>query len=143
MTWSEGNIWTVEQDIPAGKTIQFKFILKREEGDVIWQPGSDRIIHTWETMNRITVFEDWENAQLQKIIEEDQLAHSNEKYQVDSEMSTFADNSGIEGSQIHAMEKPLAEPDMQHITTDNISSSMEKPMAISSRKNKKKYDPLG
>ncbi|KAJ1411321.1 Immunoglobulin-like fold [Sesbania bispinosa] len=146
MTWSDGHIWTAELDMPAGKSIQFKFILKGKEGSIIWQPGSDRIMETWETLNRITVCEDWENAELQKIVEEDQLSQSNEESQVDSEVSTSAeilDNpqeelesnvskiSSIEDTQIHAEEKPLAEPVQQiNGNTDSISSSMEKPMAI-------------
>ncbi|KAJ1396151.1 Immunoglobulin-like fold [Sesbania bispinosa] len=146
MTWSDGHIWTAELDMPAGKSIQFKFILKGKGGNIVWQPGSDRIIQTWETLNRISVCEDWENAELQKIVEEDQLSQSNEEAQVDSEVSTSAeilDNpqeelesnvskiSSIEDTQIHEEEKPLAEP-VEHINgnTDSISSSMEKPMAI-------------
>ncbi|XP_061362810.1 uncharacterized protein LOC133306500 [Gastrolobium bilobum] len=145
MTWSDGHIWTVELDMPTGKSIQFKFILKGKGGDIIWQPGSDRIINTWETVNRITVCEDWENAELQKIIEEDPLALSNEEPQVDSEVSTFdeiLDNpqeglesdvselSGIEDIQTNSEEKPLAEPVLQQITGDSVTSSMEKSMPI-------------
>lgn len=70
------------QDMPAGQTFQYKFILKGEGGDIIWQPGLDRLIHTWETKNRIVVLEDWENVELQKITEEDQLAEPNEEPQV-------------------------------------------------------------
>ncbi|XP_027335139.1 phosphoglucan, water dikinase, chloroplastic isoform X2 [Abrus precatorius] len=157
MTWSDGHVWTVELDVPAGKLIQYKFILKGKGGNIIWQPGTDRIIHTWETTNRITVCEDWENAelqkiieepqvdQLQKIIEEDQLANSNEEPQVNSEVSTFTENldgaqeslqinaseiSGIENTGTHVEEKSLTEPVLQQITGDSISSSLEKPMAI-------------
>ncbi|KAK7273705.1 hypothetical protein RIF29_14764 [Crotalaria pallida] len=146
MDWSDGHIWTVELDVPAGKSIQFKFILKGKAGDIIWQPGSDRVIQTWETRRRIIVCEDWENGELQKIIEEDQLAQSNEEIHVDSEMSTFAENmdnpeegqvtivskiSAIEDSQTHEEEEqPSAEPGLQQIIADSISSSMEKPMAM-------------
>ncbi|CAJ2655993.1 unnamed protein product [Trifolium pratense] len=136
LTWSDGHLWTVELDMPAGKSIQYKFILKGKEGDIIWQPGSDRIIQTWETMNRIIVCEDWENAELQKIIEEDGLSQTNEEPQVLSKVSTsteISDNSrdkmefnvsnvsGIEDTQIHAEEK---------LIDDSISSSTQKPMAI-------------
>ena len=133
--------------MPAGKSIQFKFILKGKGGGIIWQPGSDRVINTLETMNRITVSEDWENAELQEIIEEDQLAQPNEEPQLVSEMSTFAENlddpkeepvpnvsevSSIEASQSQtpAAEKPVVEPDLQQTTSDSVSSLMEKPMAI-------------
>nr|KYP39845.1 Alpha-amylase [Cajanus cajan] len=69
MTWSEGHVWTLEMGVPIGK-FQFKYILKKREGDIVWQPGPDRIIHTWEAMNKIIVHEDWNNAQLQKVTED-------------------------------------------------------------------------
>ncbi|TKY65862.1 Glucoamylase protein [Spatholobus suberectus] len=102
MTWSEGHVWTVKMGVPAGK-FQFKFVLKRREGDIVWQPGPDRIIHTWEAMNRITVYEDWEDVLLQKVTEdgevpnskeEDQLAQANMELQIESEMPNFAENLG-------------------------------------------------
>lgn len=132
------------QDIPAGKAIQFKFILKGKEGDITWQPGSDRVIHTSETMNGITVCEDWENAELQKITEDDHLAEPDKEPQIDSEMSTsteILDNPQIEldsnASEIMAVEDtqihegiPLAEPVMQEVTDNSSSSSMGIPLAI-------------
>lgn len=145
MTWSEGHVWTAELDVPAEKSIQFKFILKEKDGNIVWQPGSDRIIRPWETMSRITVCEDWEDAELQKIVEENQLAQENEQHRVESEVSSFAeilDNpeeqvesnaskiSTIADTQIHEEEKPLAEPVMQQITGNGFSSSVEKPRAI-------------
>ncbi|XP_054781336.1 uncharacterized protein LOC129288664 isoform X2 [Prosopis cineraria] len=146
MTWSEGHVWSVEMDAPAGKSIQYKFILKLTSGDIIWQPGSDRIVKTWGTVNRITVCEDWENAELQKLIEEEESDHSNGKPQFDSEMSNFSENLDhleedmlsdatnnvldFEDSKTHLEEKPLAQPDMQQIIADTTSSSMESPMPI-------------
>ncbi|XP_054784295.1 uncharacterized protein LOC129291130 [Prosopis cineraria] len=87
MAWSDHHIWTAETDIIAGKTIQYKFILKERKGNVIWQPGSDRFIQTWETVNDISVFEDWDNAGLQKISEEQQHQHSNEESQQEEKPS--------------------------------------------------------
>ncbi|KAJ7961258.1 Phosphoglucan, water dikinase, chloroplastic-like protein [Quillaja saponaria] len=92
MTWSDEHIWTVELDIPVGKTIKFKFILKGKGGEIMWQPGSDRIFQTWETNNTISVCEDWDNAELQKLIEEDTCAHQNEKPEINSEVSIVAEN---------------------------------------------------
>ncbi|KAF7845381.1 Phosphoglucan, water dikinase, chloroplastic [Senna tora] len=143
MTWSEGHVWFVEMDIPVGKTIQFKFILKGVAGDIIWQPGSDRVIQTWETVNRISICEDWENAEAQKIVEEEQSDLSNGKPQIDSEMSEFSENlehqeemisesDEAKDIQTHHEEEQLAEPNLQQITgdSDSTSSSMEKPMPI-------------
>ncbi|KAK4253235.1 hypothetical protein QN277_010564 [Acacia crassicarpa] len=146
MTWSEGHQWFVETDVPAEKSIQYKFILKSVSGDIIWQPGPDRIVRTWETDNRITVCEDWENAELQKIVEEEQLDYSNGKPMIDSEISNFSENLDLpeeemvsdvtdaldfEDSKTHLEEKPLAQPDVQQIVGDiSSSSSMEKPMPM-------------
>nr|GMD44971.1 phosphoglucan, water dikinase, chloroplastic [Ipomoea batatas] len=70
LTWSEGHVWTLEMDIPTGKSIVYKFLLKEADKDIIlWQPGPDRVVETWETSNTITVCEDWDNAELQNIIE--------------------------------------------------------------------------
>ncbi|KAI9083753.1 hypothetical protein K1719_034221 [Acacia pycnantha] len=146
MAWSEGHHWFVETDVPAEKSIQYKFILKSVSGDIIWQPGPDRIVKTWETVNRITVCEDWENAELQKIVEEEQLDYSNGKPMIDSEMSNISENLDLpeeemvsdatdaldfEDSKTHLEEKPLAQPDVQEIVGDiSSSSSMEKPMPM-------------
>ncbi|XP_058729085.1 uncharacterized protein LOC131601318 [Vicia villosa] len=145
MTWSDGHIWTLELDMPAGKSIQYKFILKGIEGDIIWQPGSDRVIQTWETMNRIIVSEDWENAELQKVVEEDRFSRPNEEPQVLSDVSTSTETaddsrdktefvvsnaSNIEDTRIHGEEKLIDEEVIQENIGDSISSSIEKPMAI-------------
>ncbi|EXC23671.1 hypothetical protein L484_015581 [Morus notabilis] len=78
LNWSEGHVWTVELDIPVGKSIQFKFILKDSTGEIVWQPGPNRVFQTWETKNTITVSEDWENAELQTVSEEEQAADKKE-----------------------------------------------------------------
>lgn len=102
--------------MPVGKSIKFKFILKGKEGDIIWQPGSDRVIHTWETVNTITVCEDWENAELRKITEEDQPAEPDKEPQIDSEVSASAEILDLDSnaSEITAVEIPLTAP-----VTDN------------------------
>lgn len=66
----------MHQDVPVGKSIQFKFILRGLSGEVHWQPGPDRIIQTWETAKTIVISEDWENAENQKVAEEDLLAEA-------------------------------------------------------------------
>lgn len=59
-----------DQDVPIESTIQFKFILKQGTGDMIWQPGSDRIFKSWESKGTVVIAEDWENPEAQKITEE-------------------------------------------------------------------------
>ncbi|KAK0587152.1 hypothetical protein LWI29_018402 [Acer saccharum] len=68
-SFQSGNIssfWVQFQYIPVGKSIQFKFVLKDSTGNMLWQPGPDRIFQTWETENTITICEDWENVEYQK-----------------------------------------------------------------------------
>ncbi|KAH7657113.1 Alpha-amylase protein [Dioscorea alata] len=74
MEWSNGHIWTVELDIPVGTSIQFKFILRGVSGEISWQPGPDRCLQTRETMKTMVVWEDWEDAHKQKILEEEAAA---------------------------------------------------------------------
>ncbi|XP_042516476.1 uncharacterized protein LOC122090820 [Macadamia integrifolia] len=78
LEWSDGHIWTVELDLPVGKSVQFKFILEGTDGEVVWQPGADRLVQTWETKNTIIVSEDWENPEIQKVIEEPMINPSME-----------------------------------------------------------------
>lgn len=74
LEWSDGHVWTAQLDIPVGKSIQFKFILRDISGEFTWQPGPDGILKTWETTKTIIVMPDWDNADNQEIIEEDPLA---------------------------------------------------------------------
>jgi len=69
----------------------------------MWQPGPDRFVQTWEAMNRITISEDWENARLQKVTddnevvstktsEEDKADQADKDSQKKSEISNVAEN---------------------------------------------------
>ncbi|KAK8273336.1 hypothetical protein V6Z11_D11G401900 [Gossypium hirsutum] len=78
LTWSEGHVWAVELDIPVGISVQFKFILKTTTGDILWQPGPDRIFKSLETENMIVVSEDWEAADYQEVLKEELQALSEE-----------------------------------------------------------------
>ncbi|XP_021639653.2 uncharacterized protein LOC110634817 isoform X2 [Hevea brasiliensis] len=92
LNWSDGHVWTLELDMPIGKSIQFKFILKKITGKILWQPGPDRVLKTWETENTIVVSEDWEDATFQKLIEEETIYDKKGEPTVDSEMLIVADN---------------------------------------------------
>ncbi|GAB4857338.1 hypothetical protein Ancab_015246 [Ancistrocladus abbreviatus] len=63
MDWSDGHVWTTELDIPVGKSLQFKFILKKINGKILWQPGPDRILQMWQTKDT-SVF--WKIGTMQK-----------------------------------------------------------------------------
>ncbi|ESQ40089.1 hypothetical protein EUTSA_v10013736mg [Eutrema salsugineum] len=71
LSWSDGHVWTVDLDLPVGRLVEFKFILKAKTGEILWQPGPNRALQTWETNKTIRLCEDWENADLQMMIEED------------------------------------------------------------------------
>ncbi|OAY43702.1 hypothetical protein MANES_08G091100v8 [Manihot esculenta] len=102
LNWSEGHVWTLELDIPIGKFVHFKFILREITGEILWQPGPDRILKTWETKNTIVVSEDWEDAAFQQVIEEGPIAGEPtgnsemlfvaDKLTTNSEMLVFAEN---------------------------------------------------
>lgn len=64
----------VNQDVPVGKAIQFKFILRGFAGEITWQPGPDRILKIWETTKTIVVSQDWDNAENREISEEEPLS---------------------------------------------------------------------
>ncbi|XP_074366748.1 uncharacterized protein LOC141707466 [Apium graveolens] len=69
--WSDGHVWTTtELDVPIEKCIKFKIILKEGPENIVWQPGPDRILQTWETENILTICEDWDSADCQKILED-------------------------------------------------------------------------
>uniref|UniRef100_A0A803KRK3 CBM20 domain-containing protein n=1 Tax=Chenopodium quinoa TaxID=63459 RepID=A0A803KRK3_CHEQI len=77
--WSEGHIWSLFLELPVGKPIQYKVLLKNSMGEVMWQPGPDRNFEAWETKNVITVTEEWDNAEAHKISEEQQAIEENEE----------------------------------------------------------------
>ncbi|KAM3737675.1 hypothetical protein ACB098_09G074600 [Castanea mollissima] len=145
LDWSETHVWTAEVDVPIGKSIQFKFILKGNAGKILWQPGPDRFFKTWETKNTIIVCEDWENPEFQKVIEGEQLANQNEQPTVNSDMLIVAENltfpkdelvsyvnevSANADSNASTAENSITEPHKEQIIADNIAPSQEKTKAI-------------
>ncbi|KAF8397310.1 hypothetical protein HHK36_016223 [Tetracentron sinense] len=145
LDWSDGNVWTVELDIPIGKSILFKFMLKGITGEISWQPGPDRVFQTWETKNMIIVMEDWENAEVQKITEEP-MANQNEEPMINPAVEliipenvtrqkeqpmTHVDNEmTIANSITYAEEKQTAEANKNMFVAENITYPKEEHMAI-------------
>lgn len=138
LNWSDGHVWTVQLDIPVGKSINFKFILKRRTGDVLWQAGPDRIFQTWETENTVVVCEDWDDAQLQKIIEEEQSADQNEQVTASSGMLVVAENlshpkeelgSVVEDGNTSSAEESIVEPQKGE-TVPEVAHSPRNPKPI-------------
>ncbi|XWS43832.1 hypothetical protein CRYUN_Cryun16bG0138300 [Craigia yunnanensis] len=142
MTWSEGHVWTVELDILVGVSIQFKFVLKTSNGHLLWQPGPDRIFKSWETENTIMVCEDWEEAERQKVIEEEPLANQDGPL-LDSEMAIISENlippkeelvSDVNlVSDTDSITSPGKDPSQalsEELATGTCAPSLEKPLAI-------------
>ncbi|KAL6138859.1 hypothetical protein ACLB2K_064138 [Fragaria x ananassa] len=142
MDWSDGNVWSVELDIPVGKSIQFKFILTGDAGNILWQPGPDRIFQTWETENTITVFEDWGDAELQKITEEAQNYHRVDDSNINSDVLipeadnlTFPEeepvfNINLESANVDSYtdpaQIPLVESYEEQTVTESVSQEKRK-----------------
>ncbi|CAN7004407.1 hypothetical protein IGI04_008793 [Brassica rapa subsp. trilocularis] len=85
LNWSDGHVWTLDLELPVGRLVEFKFILKAQTGEILWQPGPNRAIETWETSKTIRICEDWENADLQMMREEDFVPFDQEE----EEQSSF------------------------------------------------------
>ncbi|KAG8085760.1 hypothetical protein GUJ93_ZPchr0010g7865 [Zizania palustris] len=73
LDWSEGHDWTAEEDLPANRLIEFKFLLQDLSGKLQWQNGPNRSIQTGETSNILVVYEDWGNVENQMIEEDDEV----------------------------------------------------------------------
>ncbi|KAM7526468.1 hypothetical protein LguiA_016370 [Lonicera macranthoides] len=115
LNWSDGHVWTVELDVPIGKSIKYKFLLKGDTGkDILWQPGPDRILQTWATNKTITVSEDWDNADLQKLAEE--------------EPSSFLINTPISNPEKAIVAENLTQP--LGSQANNIEEDKEDPLPI-------------
>ncbi|XAR68831.1 Glucan 1,4-alpha-glucosidase [Bertholletia excelsa] len=127
LDWSEGHIWTVEMDVPNGKLIQFKFILKERTGKFLWQPDPDRILQTRETKNMISVSEDWDDAELQILIEEEPSSNV-EKPQRKSDKEVVAENL----TQPRALMADVNEEPVTNDTATNheVKPATEKPISI-------------
>ncbi|GKU93348.1 hypothetical protein SLEP1_g6949 [Rubroshorea leprosula] len=108
LNWSDGDIWTVELEIPPQRSIQFKFLLKQSTGDIMWQPGPDRIFRTWESKNTLVITEDWDNAEVQKINEET-VVNKNEDLVVKPDSKTAVANAEAEdGSTVSSTDEFIA-----------------------------------
>lgn len=119
--WSEGHIWSLLLELPVAKSIQYKFLLKKSTGEVLWQPGPDRSLQAWETKNVIGVTEEWDNAEAQKISEEQQVTAENEE----------------------PLNKTLVEPSALNSTEKNITSVSRHAGDLGSDENARTEDEKG
>lgn len=121
LDWSDGHLWTAELDIPVGKSIQYKFILKGSTGNIVWQPGPDRILQTWDTNNKISVSEDWENPQLQMLMEEEPNSDGEPQSTINSEILIIGESSAAADSAIsNPTMKPLQDKRMDILSKQDI-----------------------
>lgn len=63
LEWSEGDIWTTQVNVPVGKHIEYKFILKGKSGEILWQPGPNQLFDTLETDLSMVVSSPWEEEE--------------------------------------------------------------------------------
>jgi hypothetical protein len=67
--------FTSGQDLPANRSIEFKFLLRDASGHAHWQHGANRTLRiTTETPNTVVVHEDWDHGNKQKVSEEEELS---------------------------------------------------------------------
>lgn len=138
MNWSEGHVWSAEMDMPVGQSVSFKFILQSSTGKVMWQPGSDRYLTTWQSANGITVCEDWENVEDQKIMEENLLADQDEELTLHSSMNIVGEDLTTtridQGSDLLNDNNYIAKEPLQaahdEVAAEDCVSSLEKSLNI-------------
>lgn len=68
MTWQEGNVWTADCDLPTGSDIEYKYIVRNEDGSVEWQPGENNKLSVPDVApqgSAISVQDDWLGADQQ------------------------------------------------------------------------------
>ncbi|KAJ4834681.1 hypothetical protein Tsubulata_003578, partial [Turnera subulata] len=120
LNWSEGNMWSVELDVPVDLTMNFKFILKQNDGEIVWQPGPDRFFTSWESRNTLVIAEDWENAEAQKILEEESVDHAIEMEINPGAAMTDVDNVANQMEQVM-----LKDGNNARMKDDGLSASNE------------------
>lgn len=62
LAWSKDHVWTGEIDVPCGKTIEFKYILKGKEGEVKWQPGANLVLETDMESTTLSITQPWDSS---------------------------------------------------------------------------------
>ncbi|KAK1668325.1 hypothetical protein QYE76_056484 [Lolium multiflorum] len=69
LEWSKGHVWTATMDLPANKVVEFKFLLQDPSGQFSWQHGHNRTLQIAETSKTFVVYEDWDDAKCQEVLE--------------------------------------------------------------------------
>ncbi|PQM34447.1 hypothetical protein Pyn_22823 [Prunus yedoensis var. nudiflora] len=113
LNWSDGNIWTVELDMPVGIAVQYK--------RSIVATRSDRILHTWNTKNNIAIAEDWKDSELQKISEL-QITNQNEALLVNPGLGPI-----VPGNVTLSGEESMLNVNKGAKVSDKIASADDKP----------------
>ncbi|XP_028103655.1 uncharacterized protein LOC114302776 [Camellia sinensis] len=115
LNWSNGHLWTAELDEPVERSIQFKYVLRGSKGEIFWQPSLGRFFQTWETNNTITITEDWENAEAQKITEQ-QMTDPNEEL-----VNVFTIESLVDDSVTNLIEEFMSNVQEDVMSADDIA----------------------
>ncbi|THG22012.1 hypothetical protein TEA_003093 [Camellia sinensis var. sinensis] len=102
-------------DEPVERSIQFKYVLRGSKGEIFWQPSLGRFFQTWETNNTITITEDWENAEAQKITEQ-QMTDPNEEL-----VNVFTIESLVDDSVTNLIEEFMSNVQEDVMSADDIA----------------------
>ncbi|XP_010423928.1 PREDICTED: uncharacterized protein LOC104708971 isoform X1 [Camelina sativa] len=136
LNWSDGNVWTLDLDLPVGRLVEFKFILKAQTGEILWQPGPNRSLETWETNKTIRICEDWGNADLQMMIEEDYVPFNQEDSITHPKQSVRVDTIREEvdevlGTTVHQNSSVLVVENAGYVSDESADIQSEKTMESS------------
>nr|ACG46335.1 starch binding domain containing protein [Zea mays] len=114
LVWSEGHVWTANTDLPANRSIEFKFLLQDASGHAHWQHGANRTLRiTTETPNTVVVHEDWDHGNKQKVSEEEELS-------IGEDVMFPEDLAGTDGANAMPADNPEKH---QNVETDSDRSA--------------------
>ena len=86
--------------MPANKSVEFKFLLQDPCGQVRWQHGCNRALQIAETSSALVVYEDWDDAECQKVSEDvDPLIAAEDISSAGCNGTVLADGNQIEEDQ--------------------------------------------
>ena len=60
MSWSEGDMWQAEVEVPAGGVVEYKYAIANQNGDAVaWQTGNNSVLAIRKGDERLDVYDNW------------------------------------------------------------------------------------
>lgn len=60
MSWTDGDMWQAEVEIPAGGIVEYKYVIVNQNGDALsWQAGNNSVLAISRTDERLDVYDNW------------------------------------------------------------------------------------